>query len=114
MKFVEKPGWQGEFKKLAEQYRARIVEDIADDARRMAAIDTGEMRASIRTDHPGRVYVGTDHWHFVEYDTRAHEIRPRVKQALAWPGMVGGPYAKVDHPGTSEQPFMRPALYRKR
>lgn len=28
-----------------------------------------------------------------------HIIEPRVKKALAWPGMQGGPYAVVRHPG---------------
>lgn len=113
MRVVESPGWGAEVTKLAEKWRAEIVEDIADDARRMVPVDTGELRASIHTDHPGRVVVGTDHWAPTEYGSRPHVIEAKPGGALFWPG-AAHPVAKVNHPGTPEQAFMRPALYRKR
>jgi hypothetical protein len=63
---------------------------------------------------------------FVEFGTRAHEITPRVKLALAWaPGVAGGKFRRltgstrrgvgsgdmtfakrVSHPGTKANPFL--------
>lgn len=95
----------------------RLTEAIADDARAGCPIDSGELVESIGTRYPGKmrgmVIVGTDHWVPTEFGSPAHEIRPRKKKALAWPGGLH-PVGKVDHPGTPEQPFMRPALYRRR
>ena len=94
-----------------------VTEAVAVDARRGCPVDTAELLGTIETSYPrlgvGRVHVGTDHWHETEFGSRSHVIRPRNKQALAWPG-ADHPVAKVEHPGTPEQPFMRPALYRKR
>ena len=42
----------------------------------------------------------------VEFGTRAHDIKPRNKRALATNGKVIG--AKVRHPGASRQPFFYP------
>jgi hypothetical protein len=103
-----------------------IVEDVFHDARNAAAVDTGQMWMSIHVRHitakmwtwssrfVSRVVVGTDHWRFVEFPTSAHEIRPKDPNgALFWPG-APHPVQVVHHPGTHEQPFMRPALYKKR
>ena len=60
-----------------------------------------------------RIYVGTDHWHFVEYGTKPHMIYPRYKQALYWPG-AGYPRARVHHPGATANPFIRSSVYRSR
>ena len=59
---------------------------------------------------------------FVEFGTKAHDIRPRNKKALAWPTTAAGRrlsgrarkgadmrFAKrVRHPGTKPQPFLVP------
>lgn len=95
-----------------------VVKDIDGDAWVHAPVDTGALRASIhiRKLRPlhSQVVVGTDHWRFVEYPTSAHVIRPRSgKKGLFWPG-APHPVQMVHHPGTSAQPFMRPALYQRR
>jgi hypothetical protein len=36
--------------------------------------------------------------------TKPHDITPRRKKALAWPGMKGGPVRKVHHPGSKIPP----------
>ena len=103
-----------------------VVEAIFHDARNGAAVDTGEMWSTIHIKHMvtrmwtwssrfvSRVVVGSDHWRFVEYPTSAHEIRPRDPQgSLFWPG-AAHPVQVVMHPGTHEQPFMRPALFQQR
>jgi len=71
------------------------------------------MRQAATLKEDGRIYVGTDHWHFVEYGTRPHMIYPRYKQALYWPG-AGFPRARVHHPGATANPFMRSSVYKKR
>src|SRR5688572_2654792 len=73
-----------------------ITEAVADDARRLAPVDTGLMVSTIETRYPengiGQVWVGgggeADYWRANEYGL----------QASAYPA----------------QPFMRPAIYRRR
>jgi len=95
-----------------------VVEEMGDDARRYAPVDTGNLRDSIHVEHeaPGRSRIAAyaDYAAEVEYGTRPHVIEPNTKEALAWPGMVGGPYKKVHHPGTEAQPYLRPAVYKRR
>ena len=43
--------------------------------------------------------------------TKAHEIRPRRKRALFWPG-AGHPVKRVWHPGTKAQKFSEQAAER--
>lgn len=95
------------------------AEAVADDARDLAAVDTGEMKSTIHIRYlSGRVrhvHVGTDHWQFVEYGTSPHVITPKDKKALWGPTMpTSHPVARVNHPGAEAQPFMRPATYKKR
>jgi HK97 gp10 family phage protein len=82
------PGWEREVEREARQSLVpRICDDIAQDARAIAPVDTGEMLSTIRSaGHEGRVYVGSDHWYYVEYGTSR----------------------------MSAQPFMRPAAYTRR
>lgn len=73
---------------------AKLVQEITADvyvsAHALVPVDTGELKASLRTEFPtwsrGRVWVDTDHWSYNEYGTER----------------------------MSAQPFMRPALYRYR
>lgn len=114
---VFEPGWELKALAASSDTVDLVTEEIAVDARRLAAVDTGEMRDSIEAEPAveghGRVKVGTEHWRFVEYGTSPHEIHARAGGALAWPGGAH-PVAEVQHPGTQAQPFMRPALYQKR
>src|SRR5690606_40700114 len=57
-----------------------------------------------------RIYVGTDHWHFVEYGSQPHMIYPRYKQALYWTG-AGYPRAIVHHPGATSHHFIRSSVF---
>lgn len=105
----------GFFARLYEAIRPtmeRVAEDIAEDIRRNASVDSGELVRSVRRVGT-TITIGTDHWHFVEYGTRPHIIRPRTKKALWWPG-ARHPVKKVYHPGTKAQPFIRPAATRQR
>jgi len=99
---------------------ARAVErtriDVQNEARRRAPVDTGRLRSSIvsRAEGSGRsvgYVIGTNvsYAAAVEYGTAPHVIVPRNRKALYWPG-AAHPVAKVNHPGTRAQPFLRPAI----
>lgn len=92
---------------------------VVQRAKVLAPVDTGRLRASIRTERRSllgfrlRWTVGSD----VEYaaavndGTRPHVIRPKTKQALRF--RIGGRtvFAKVvNHPGTRARPFLDRAL----
>lgn len=79
-------------------------------------VDTGRLRASIthsiETGGEGiKAVVSADveYASFVELGTDPHIIRPRVKEALFWPG-AQYPVAIVHHPGSKAYPFLKPAL----
>lgn len=98
------------------------VAEIANDIRKRAPVDTGELKESIHVEPQGDgeylIIVGADHAVYQEYGTGPHIIRPTDSEALhfTWPG--GGPEgedvevfaAKVEHPGHDAQPFVRPSL----
>lgn len=96
----------------------QVTEEVYTDARRYCPIDLGALYRSLRTARPrplvGQVWVGSDHWLYVEYPTRPHEIRSRGPWLLRnrRTGQVFG--YRVWHPGTQAQPFMRMALYQTR
>jgi HK97 gp10 family phage protein len=81
--FQINPRALAEIERLADRARDRVLDEIADDARGMAAVDTGEMRGSIRVDSAGnQVVVGSDHWQFVEYGTENMPAEPFMRPAL--------------------------------
>lgn len=100
-----------------------MAEAIADDVRQdlLDHVETGELIASVGSDavgRTGRVWIGTDHWQFVEYGTTPHIIkaqggiyayalRNRAKDFYRYPGIV-------KHPGNAEYAPMRRALYKHR
>ena len=72
------------------------------------------IHATFIGDKQGQVWVGTDHWHFPEYGTPPHAIHSRgpwkLKNRIR--GFTFG--YTVHHPGTTEQAYMRKALYQRR
>jgi len=102
---------------------ARIGEEIAEDMRRAAPVDTGRLKDSIEVDQVERgqgftarikIWARTPYAVFVELGTRPHIIRVKNASVLAdvEEGKFFGPI--VHHPGTKPNPFMRSSLYRKR
>lgn len=102
-----------------------VTEAVADDCRIGCPIDSGALVSSIRTRYPGGLrgvvvvggfYDGEDlsYWETVEYGSPAHLIVSHGPWSLhnAETGEYFG--RVVHHPGTPEQPFMRPALYHRR
>lgn len=114
---VMTPGWEIQLARHVSRIMDRLADDIADDARRFAPIDTGELRTSIRVHKRGpftrRIHAHAGHAAWVELGTRPHIIRPNSKKALHWPG-ARHPVKVVHHPGTRAQPYLRPALYMRR
>jgi hypothetical protein len=101
-----------------EKITRNLTRDIMHDAKRRCPVDTGELEGSIEDRYPGpfhgQVWVGTDHWAPTEYGSAPHIIRAHGNYSLhnRETGQYFGPV--VHHPGTPEQPFMRPAAYTKR
>lgn len=58
-----------------------------------------------------RVTATAPHSLIVEVGSRPHDIEPRDKQALAWPGGAH-PAKRVNHPGTRAHHTLRNALFR--
>lgn len=119
------PDWVRVAQTRSDQAIHHVAENIADDMRHAVSVDTGALHDSIHTTYPragvGRVHAGgvrdgrlIDYWQDVEYGTDPHVIRVRTAKVLhnAETGEFFG--KEVHHPGTPAQPFMRPALYRRR
>lgn len=94
-----------------------LMRDLALDAvgeqKRLAPVKTGNLRRSIHlgrvTDRSAETIAGADYAAYVEFGTKAHEIRPRNARALRWKVPGGFRYAtRVRHPGTRARPFMIP------
>ena len=82
------------------------------DAKRLCPVDTGRLRSSITTEKIDwdEVHIGTNvvYGPYIEYGTGPHDIVPVFAKALHF----NKTFAKiVHHPGTREQPFLRPALH---
>lgn len=110
-------GYVAYFKAATGKGVRKNTEAVADDARAGCPIDSGDLVESIKPRFPGGlvgvVEVGTEYWSDVEYGSRPHEIRSHGPWSLR--SDEGEYFGRVvHHPGTPAQPFMRPALYRKR
>ena len=94
-----------------------LGEDILTDARRFVPVATGRLRESLDSEVNERVLrVGSrdvKYSVYVELGTAPHVIRPKTKKALYWEG-AAHPVAKVNHPGTTASPYLRPALLKPR
>lgn len=94
-----------------------LMRDLALSAvaeqKRLSPVKTGNLRRSINvgriTDRTAETIARAEYASYVEYGTKAHEIRPRNRRVLRF--KVGNRYVyarKVRHPGTRAQPFMIP------
>jgi hypothetical protein len=107
----------------------RKGEDAAYEACRQIASDirghlrphrkTGALSRSVsarKTKKGGRVYIGTDHWYFIEYGTEPHWITT-AKRSLVFTDAHGKKHflgRSVHHPGTPAFRPIRRAFYKKR
>lgn len=77
---------------------------------------SGEYRRGLRKDRFARrgragvrVTATAGHSAVLEFGSRPHDITPKTKQALHWPG-AEHPVKKVHHPGTAARHTLRNAL----
>jgi hypothetical protein len=109
---VMSPGWVEKIKKEGTPALHQMVNQVERAAGNnlRSHIQSGALISSLHSTkniNGGKVWIGTDHWHYIEYGTKRHVIRPRHKKALWWVG-AEHPYAKVRHPGThAYAPMMR-------
>jgi HK97 gp10 family phage protein len=75
------PGTLAWIQQLADEARDQVVEEIAADARRLAPVDTGELRRSIHVDGD-EVVASADHAVYVELGTRYMAAQPFLGPAL--------------------------------
>lgn len=116
------PGWHDALDAELLPRMDRMVDDIADDAARYAPYDTGLLESHIDArrvdDTLWRVHSHAPYTLWVEYPTRAHEIKARRPGGfLVWTDPISGAKfaaKRVWHPGTTAQPFLRPALFQVR
>lgn len=50
-----------------------IAREFARAAKRRTPVKTGKLRRSVES-RGNKVFIGTDHWDFIEYGTRPHKI----------------------------------------
>jgi hypothetical protein len=90
---------------------------ILGDARNYVPKRSGRLAESLRAEvHDKVLRVGSLDCNYatdVEMGTAAHVILPRNKKALSWPD-AEHPVARVNHPGTAPNPYLRPALFQRR
>lgn len=94
-----------------------IGDAILSDAKDFVPKRTSRLHDSLRAEVRDKVLrVGSLDVNYasdVELGTPPHVILPRNKKALYWPG-ADHPVARVNHPGTEPQPYLRPALFQRR
>lgn len=110
-------GWRGWVRNSVTRYLHKLGREIQNDAERLAPVKTGKLRSSLYYEvNRGELRVGVrnvPYWNTVEFGSGPHIITPNTKKALYWPG-ARHPVNKVLHPGTPAQPFLRPALMKRR
>ena len=95
---------------------AKTAAQVERSAKQRVPVDTGTLRASLRFRQraPASYAVGTNVQYApdVEFGTDPHVITPNQAEALRFEDAEGEPVfaARVDHPGTPAQPYLRPAL----
>lgn len=105
-----------QFDQEARQIVMRSTLNAESEAKQRAPVQTGNLRSSIGSRFKnggltGIVEATAAHAAFVEFNTRPHVIRAKRAKFLRF--KKGGTYhfrKSVQHPGTTAQPFMRPAL----
>lgn len=98
------------------RYMERLGEQAAEIARTLCPVDTGALRASIRSDMGAdltvEVSANTDYAVHVHEGTAPHTITPKRARVLRFPTKGGRVVytTKVEHPGTKPHPFLMDAI----
>ena len=99
--------WTTLLNKVNEQFLPRAALDVEAEAVRRVPVDRGGLKGSISSRVDGdQAIIGTnlEYAEAVEYGSRPHTINSPVKIKG-----VGWRYIKT-HPGTTAQPYLRPAI----
>lgn len=108
---------QVRIERLAHKATEKITREVFREIQRRVPQDTGELSDSLEltvVHGTGIIRVGTDHWAAVEFGTGPHLIRSTGPWSLK-NHETGQHFGRVvHHPGTPAQPFMRPAVYKRR
>lgn len=116
------PGWREHFSASLEHLAHEIGRAVLDDMKRGCPVDTGRLVESLDYEVYGAdagyvTRVGSrdvEYSTYVELGTAAHTISSHGDYPLR-NRETGQTFGRtVHHPGTPAQPYMRPALYRKR
>ena len=104
-----------ELRRECDAILRRYSETAASTASRYAPKRTRRLATSIRYRREGDLSytVGSDlkYASFVEYGTKPHVIKPTSAKVLAFPLQSRKVFTKsVNHPGSAEKPYLRPAL----
>jgi hypothetical protein len=111
-----------QYNSFVDKLTKGIGNDLVNALVRRVAVDTGNLKNSIKAQTEGRSVVisMSEYAPYVEFGTPPHVIRPKNAKALHWKADGVGPrggkiktdvFAKVvHHPGTRPQPFIRPAI----
>ena len=99
------------FSRVIERFIAELAERTEEVMREKAPERTGRLKKSIRKSvRPNKAVIGPSvpYAVYVEYGTRPHEIRPVRAKALRFEVDSKIVFAaRVLHPGTRPQPFVR-------
>jgi hypothetical protein len=88
------------------------VQEVQRTARLMAPHRTGTLQRSIQIEGKDliqMVTVGEKYGLYLEEGTKPHDIYPRNKKALFWPGALH-PVSVVHNPGVKARPWFKPAI----
>lgn len=111
------PSAQAHVDEAINDFLSEIGARILADAKAACPKKTGRLAESLISEvHDKVLRVGSRDVNYatdVEMGTAPHVILPRNKKALHWPG-AAHPVARVNHPGTQPQPYLRPALLQRR
>lgn len=103
--FVENPDWKDHIKAESQRILHKVVDDVRDDAKIIAPVDTGLLKQSIGSEYVSEILgIVRANVHYAPYVEEGHRV--------AYRGADGQTHFTGDV--VPPQPFMRPALYKQR
>lgn len=98
---------------LYKRAMTQAMNVFRNEARARAPKKTGRLAKQISSSRnakgtriTGKVTSRSPLSHLIEWGTKAHQIKPRLRKALKFEGR----FAMFAHPGAKAKPFMRPAF----
>lgn len=103
--YIEDPDWEEHLEAEKQRIFHKVVNDIRDDAKVLAPVDTGKLKQSIDSEFPeDDLGIVRANVYYAPYVEEGHRVAYRGADGQThYTGEVVPP-----------QPFMRPALYRRR